>query len=103
MPLTLQVLDRVWHPEAPANADAWGNAGDVVLLLDGAAPLGGSERVTAEENEAVWLVRRFVEQFSVETSSTQAGGLLERVERTRQTLAAEYAALCARAGLTPAE
>lgn len=103
MTLAFQVLDRVWHPESPANADAWGNAGDVVLLLDGAAPLGSSERVCPEENEAVWLVRRFVEQFTTETPSTDAGSLLERVERTRQTLAGEYTALCTRAGLTPAE
>ena len=101
--MAFRVFDRVWHPESPANADGWGNVGDVVLLLDGAAPLGGSEPVSSEQNEAVWLVRRFVERFAVGTSGVDAVGLPERVERTREALATEYAALCERAGRVPAE
>lgn len=96
--MPLQLLERVWDPDSPANADGFWVGGGSALLLDGAAPRD-SHGVSAAENDTVWLVRRFIEAFA----TAGAGDVRERVERVRAALKREYQGLCAVAGFIPAE
>lgn len=97
--MTLSVLEQVWDPDSVDNAD-WFHVGpEAVVLLDGAAPRE-PEPVSAHVNDAVWLVRRFVELFE---SGALARDLEQRAEWTRQLLEQEYRALCASAGRVPKE
>jgi hypothetical protein len=99
----LRLLDSVWDPDSHSNADWLGASPDLAVLLDGAAPLG-KQRVSGFENDAIWLVRRFVEVF-VEACTGSLGGssVLDRIEGTRRQLEAEYRSSCERAGFIPEE
>jgi hypothetical protein len=96
--MPLRLLERVWDPDSAANADGFWVDGGTAVLLDGAAPRGG-QRVSDAENDTVWLVRRFVEEFA----RAGAGDVRERVERVRAELKRQYDGLCAVAGFSPAE
>jgi hypothetical protein len=101
--MSLTVLDEVWDPDSGSNADWYHAEASSVVLLDGAAPQN-PERVSTLANDAVWLVRRFVEAFQELGAPPGSGqGVLERVEAARQLLEREYAALCASAGGAPLE
>lgn len=96
----------MWHPDGAGNADAFYTTESTAVLLDGAAPRG-SLRVSAEADDTVWLVRRFVEQWA-HVDARVAGGpapldVRARVEAIRAVLKGEYAALCAAAGVLPPE
>jgi hypothetical protein len=97
-------LQQVWDPDSAANADWLGAAADTVVLLDGAAPQH-PHPVSGFANDAVWLVRRFVEIFTNERGDVASGGasVAERVESARSELAREYRSLCAAAGFAPVE
>ena len=100
--MSFYVLDKIWDPEAEANADWFDATPGIIVLLDGAAPLCKEERVSTLDNDAVWLVRRFAEHFA--GAEVSAGdGIAERVERVRAQLHEEYSKLCRSAGFTPTE
>jgi protein phosphatase 2C-like protein len=85
------------------NADGSSVSADVVLLLDGAAPRG-SERASTYHDDAVWLVRRFVEIFRGQDDTPLAElSMPERSEQARLALRGEYDDLCRRAGGVPTE
>jgi hypothetical protein len=96
--MPLQLLDRAWDPDSPANADWFLATAGTAVLLDGAATRA-EERVSRAANDTVWLVRRFADEFA----RSAAGDVPERVERARALLSREYAALCIAASLTPSE
>ncbi len=95
--MALVFRDRVWNPETDQNADWWGSAGDIALLLDGAAPLA-SEAAYRNGNDPVWLVRRFAANFAAFASGhlapPEGHGLLDCIELARGRLSMEYSALC---------
>jgi hypothetical protein len=100
----LRLLDSIWHPNAATNADAFWAGESTAVLLDGAAPRG-SERVSAEADDTVWLVRRFVEEWATVSARAGAdrGNVPARVEAARAILKRQYAALCVAAGVLPPE
>lgn len=104
--MPLRRLDSVWHPNGATNADGFYTGESTAVLLDGAAPRG-SERVSTEVDDTVWLVRRFVEDWA--HVGARVGGapapldVRARVEATRAVLKREYAELCAAAGVLPPE
>jgi protein phosphatase 2C-like protein len=101
--MAFRLLDRVWDPAVSRNADGSSVSADVVLLLDGAAPRG-SERASTYHDDAVWLVRRFVELFRGQDDTPSAElAIPERCELARLALRGEYEDLCRRAGGVPAE
>jgi protein phosphatase 2C-like protein len=101
--MAFRLLDRVWDPPVSRNADGSSVSSDVVLLLDGAAPRG-SARASTYHDDAVWLVRRFVELFRGQDDTPSAElGMPERSEQARLALRGEYDDLCRRAGSVPTE
>src|SRR5262245_61972429 len=101
--MSLRVREHVWDPDSSTNADWFGTEPDSIVLLDGAAPLQ-PEPVSAQANDAVWLVRRFVECFQRDRDAPRApSDMSARAERARIQLAREYQSLCAAAGGTPVE
>ena len=102
----LRLLDSVWHPNSATNADAFCIRESTAVLLDGAAPRG-NERVSAEADDTVWLVRRFIEEWATAGTRGDADArrcdVRARVEAARAILKREYAALCAAAGILPPE
>jgi hypothetical protein len=98
--MPLRLVDRVWHPEDEANADAWFADAATAVLLDGATPKA-SLTVSSRANDTVWLVRRFIELWP--TLAVQAPGPAQRAELARLALRDELEALCSRAGATPDE
>lgn len=99
--MALRLLGSVWDPDSHANADWFSTSRATAVLLDGAAPLAASA-VTKHANDAVWLVRRFVELFEAPAAS-RTPDLRERSEHARARCAAEYRTLRAQAGATDAE
>jgi hypothetical protein len=99
--MAFRLLDRVWDPDAPTNADWAGITPSLVTLLDGAAPLV-EERVSAHANDAVWLVRRF-DELSRKRLDAPARDIVALVEAARSELAREYDELCRVAGFVPAD
>jgi hypothetical protein len=99
--VSFRVREQVWDPDNGANADWFHCQTDTVVLLDGAAPQH-PQPVSSFDNDAVWLVRRFVEVFS-RLSLDRSIPLLERIERAREELDREYRALCGKAGYVPRE
>lgn len=102
--MTFRLLEQVWDPNSTLNADWFGSQPRTVLLLDGAAPQHPAP-VSHMANDAVWLVRRFVEVFQADGDGDAGGShtMVERVERARAQLQGEYRALCTVAGFVPAE
>jgi hypothetical protein len=103
--MALRVLDQVWHPEAPSNADGSSVAPSTAVLLDGAVP-SCSERVSSHGNDAIWLVRRFLDRFAEHLARVvpdDPRDVPALVESTRLALAREYDELCRQAGVVPAE
>jgi hypothetical protein len=108
--MALRLLDRVWHPDAASNADWSSVTSKLVVLLDGAAPLV-DEQVSAHANDAIWLVRRFVEllQAQFEECSREPSrarpntNIPALVEAARIEVAREYEELCGGAGFVPAD
>jgi hypothetical protein len=96
--MPFRLLERVWDPDAAANADGCWVDGGTAVLLDGAAPRD-SPGVAPFANDTVWLVRRFIEALA----RAGAGEVRERVERARAELKREYGGLCAAAGVIPDE
>jgi hypothetical protein len=108
--MPLRVIERVWDPDASANADGSSEIDGVVVLLDGAAPVA-KDRVSSYENDTVWLVRRFPEYLAERLAGARATALAPSApvdipalaEAARVGLAREYAELCRQAGFLPAE
>jgi hypothetical protein len=106
--MPLRVIERVWDPDAWANADWSSEIEGAVVLLDGAAPVA-KERVSSYDNDTVWLVRRFPEHLrkQLEVARAVAPGtpadIPVLVESARASLAREYTGLCRQAGFVPAE
>jgi Protein phosphatase 2C len=86
-----------------AAADLDRSRRQVAVLLDGAAPQHPAA-VSTLANDAVWLVRRFVEVFRGERERNGASGdIAEQAESARLQLGQEYRALWTAAGFQPAE
>jgi len=100
--MPLRLLDHVWHPDSAANADGFSSSGGTAVLLDGAAPRG-SERVSAEADDTVWLVRRFIQEFAALGAGAARASARARVEAVRAALKREYDALCSAAAVVPPE
>jgi hypothetical protein len=119
----IRIKERVWHPASASNADWSSVLPETVVLLDGAAPVV-NEPVSNCDNDAVWLVRSFPDRLAdqlaearardVTTAVDRAGiesaaldwaevDIAELAEAARSDLEREYAELCRRAGLMPAE
>jgi hypothetical protein len=106
--MPLRVIERVWDPDASANADGSSEIEGSVVLLDGAAPVA-KERVSSYDNDTVWLVRRFPDHLrrQIQAAHAVAPGapvdIPAQVEAARASLAGEYAELCRQAGFVPTE
>lgn len=103
--MSLRLLQQLWDPDDATNANWLGTAPDTMVLLDGAAPQH-PEPVSSMANDAVWLVRRFVELFQREREhgrSPNGQSVADRVESARSELAREYRSLCTAAGHIPVE
>jgi len=108
--MPLRVIERVWDPDASANADGSSELEGTVVVLDGAAPVA-KERVSSYDNDTVWLVRRFPDHLAERLAAARAGAVTPSalvdipalVESARVSLAHEYAELCRQAGFVPAE
>src|SRR5690606_22361088 len=96
-----RLLDHPSDPNSPSNADGFLTTERLAVLLDGASPRG-SARVSAEADDAVWLVCRFLDELS--PGARQPGADVRAlVEAARKVLKREYDELCSIAGLVPAE
>src|SRR5688572_1367520 len=69
--MSLRLLEHIWDPDSTANADWFETDSGAAVLLDGAAPQHPAS-VSTMANDAVWLVRRFVEIFGPERKRSGA-------------------------------